>query len=545
MKQGDIITLNITDYGSNGEGIARHDGCVVFVPFAVKGERIRAKVKFVKKSFANAELIAVEETSPLRVNPPCNRFTRCGGCHIMHIDYSEQLKLKRDALINTLRKNYKASFTVDDCVPSPKVYGYRNKIMLPFGIVNGRAALGFYSEGTHRVVSITKCFLNGDWAERLISAALEYANSNAISVYDEQSGKGILRHLVARYIDGKIAIAVVINADKLPRVDRLMELLAKQFEEYSLYISVNRNANNVIMGDTVELLCGKPMTATINGISYELNPLSFLQVNNEVRDAIYNKIIQEVLEYGSGAVIDAYAGVGLLGAMIAKRNIPVYNIEIVPEATADADKLAKLNNISPLVTNICGDAAVELPKLVKELRNTYPSITIILDPPRKGCAAEVIATLNEIAAHNGNNINSDSIGEDNKNLVAPSDIDNGKADFATHTDGDKTQLNLAMPSVLKNSPIDIEAEKASVHKFVKKPDIDNGNSNTYNDNQGENNTKEKQNSLITIIYISCNPATLARDLALLSANYQVTSITPYDMFPNTFHIETLVCLTKQ
>ncbi len=463
MKQGDRLKLTIIDYGNNGEGIAKQDGRVIFLPFAMKGEIVNARIKHVKKDYAFAEIIDLVEPSPYRVKPPCNRFMRCGGCDIMHIEYKEQLRLKQGALYNTLRKNFKEAFTIDSCVESAEVFGYRNKIMLPFGIVNGRTVVGFYSEGTHKVVPITKCFLHGDWAEKLIEALIIYAERNNISVYDETTEQGVLRHAAARYLNGKLSLAIVINAGELPNADSLIKLLDERFTDYCLYYSPNRAHNNVIMGDSAVLLKGEPLKAEINGIRYELNPLSFLQVNDSIRDAIYQRIIEKVIESGSSAVIDAYAGVGLLGAMLARLGLPVYNIEIVKEAVIDADKLAEANGLTHLITNINGDAEVELPKLFDYFNNTYPRITVILDPPRKGCSREIIDALNS--------------------LYLSKEPDNSLNGDYQH-----------------NAPI------------------------------------------VDIIYISCNPATLSRDLALLAPSYRPTSITPYDMFPHTKHLETLVCL---
>lgn len=534
MKQGDILTVTISGYGSEGQGIAKLDNFVIFVPFTVKGEKVKVKIDYVKKNYATASIIELIETSDKRVKPPCNRFTRCGGCDIMHIEYAEQLSLKREALINTFRKNYKGSVIIEDCIQSPEIFGYRNKISLPFGIVNGKVALGFYHRGTHKLVSITKCFLQGEWAESLIKVMLDYANSNDISVYDEKTGNGVLRHVAARYIEGEISIALVVNADEIPYQDKLIALLDKQFKKYSLYLSVNRKRNNVIMGDTVELIKGDPLTAEINGIRYCINPLSFLQVNNEIRDKIYNAVIEKVIENMNGAVIDAYAGVGLLGAMLAKRGINVTNIEIVPEATADADTLAKDNNVSHLVTNICGDAAVVLPKILNSLKNTYPSITIILDPPRKGCSKEVLDALNALAKSNIYN----DICENNANVFIDTKND---IDLNCNQSNCKAQSN---KTLLQSDNTD-----------NKNTTIDNFNKANYNDNDnqsicnaahiGEIIQSTQETPKINIIYISCNPATLSRDLAILSPNYSPTSITPYDMFPHTKHLETLVCIKRK
>lgn len=452
IKQNDILELDIIDYGSNGEGVARHEGVVIFVPFAIKGERAKVKITYVKRAFATAQLLEVIKASPFRQQPVCNRFMRCGGCNLLHIKYDEQLRLKKGILDTALRKNIYDELAIADCIPSKKVLGSRNKVQLPFGIVNGRAALGFFRENTHKIVSITKCFLHEDWLEKLIATTLNFVNGNGISVYDEISRKGLLRHLVARYIDNQLCLVLVINGRQLPKSEVYIEMLSKDFDNFSLFLSVNTKKTNVILGNELIPVVDKPFIIDVLGIKIRLNPLSFLQVNDYIRDEIYSAVIEKTSS--SDIVIDAFSGVGIIGAVLAKSGVKkVYNIELVPQAIADANALAGQNGISDKVTNICGDTAQELPKLLKEIRENnapLPNISIILDPPRKGVAQAVIDTLNDI-------------------------------DFP---------LNL--------------------------------------------------------IYISCNPATLSRDLLLLTKNdnYAINSITPYDMFPNTRHVET-VCLMSR
>jgi 23S rRNA (uracil1939-C5)-methyltransferase len=452
MKQDDIITLEITDYGMEGEGIGKIDEFAIFVPFAALGETVKAKVTHVKRNLVFAKLLEVITQNENRTKYECNRFMRCGGCDIMHLEYDQQLKLKRQNLINLLIKNTNIDqAVVDSTVPSPKPLGYRNKIQLPFGTVNNKVAVGFYKRNTHKIVSITKCFLHESWTEKVIAVFLEFANDNKLTSFDDFTQKGLLRHLVVRNLDDKLCIVLVINGKELPHKEKLIESLEKEFSDtYSLYISPKLEHNNVVMGKTVYPVVEREFTVNILGIDFTVNPFSFLQLNNEVRDLIYTRVIKEIDK--NSVVIDAYSGVGLMGAILAKQGSTVYNIEIISEAIKDADNLAKRNNITGKVTNILGDAAKELPKLINYLINSQAlqnkSLNIILDPPRKGCDIKILNALNEIKV---------------------------------------------------------------AHK---------------------------------LFYISCNPATLTRDLALLT-NYQIHTITPYDMFPQTKHLETLVCLTRK
>ncbi|NLO64731.1 MAG: 23S rRNA (uracil(1939)-C(5))-methyltransferase RlmD [Clostridiales bacterium] len=443
MKTGDTIELKITDIGSNGEGIGHNEGYTVFIPFALPGETVRAKINYAKKTLAYATMTHKLEVSQDRVTPECPVYYRCGGCSLMHLKYEAQLEAKRNSLINILRKNCGYTGEVRPVVPSPEVFCYRNKIQLPFGEQNGKAVLGFYRQGTHSVVPINRCLLHGDWADKLIKIVSEFANANKIPVYDEASHKGLLRHLVARFIGGALTVTLVTNGDRLKAADLLVSALKAEFNNVSLYLSVNTAKTNVILGNKLIPIYAPKQTVNIQGVEVEINPMSFFQVNDGVRELIYNAVADAVSPQEGTTVIDAYSGVGVLGAILAKKGARIYNIEIVPEAIEDAVKLYAANSLASKATNICGDAAKVLPDLIP----TFDNPTVILDPPRKGCGPAVLDALTRHPVRN-------------------------------------------------------------------------------------------------LIYISCNPATLSRDLATLLSAYHIDSITPYDMFPHTQHVESVVLMSR-
>lgn len=447
MKIGDTLELTIDDIGSGGEGIAHHGEYTVFLPYALPGESVNAKVSYVKRNLVYGVLTHVLTPSRDRVTPICPLFYRCGGCDLMHLRYEAQLEAKRNHLINILRKNSGFSGEVAPAVPSPDALYYRNKIQLPFGMREGKAVLGFYKPQTHILVPLDKCFLHGDWADKLIATVSDFVNRNRLSVYDEASGKGLLRHLIARYVGGAMVVTLVINGSALPKAESLVAALKARFSDVSLYLSVNTKRTNVILGDKLVPVYAPRQTVRVSGIEVEINPMSFFQVNDGIRARIYEDVARALCAHKGATVIDAYSGVGLLGAILAKSGARIYNIEIVPEAIRDADKLYAANGLSAQATNLCGDAAELLPRLIQELTPIAPSLSVVLDPPRKGCDA---AVLNALTA-------------------------------------------------------------ASVEK---------------------------------LIYVSCNPATLSRDLALLLPAYKVESITPYDMFPQTQHVECVVLITR-
>lgn len=461
MQPNQTIELNIIDLGMEGEGIGKYEGYTFFVPYALPGEVVKAKITHLKKgkNLGYATLKEIVAPSNNRVQTPCNRFGRCGGCTLMHLDYSKQLEYKKKNLQTILRKNAGYVGEINDVVPSTP-FAYRNKAQLPFGMVNGKVAVGFYGSGTHKIVSSTKCFLHGEWLERLIKITLDFANDEGLTAYDENTRKGLLRHMVARYLGGKMVVTLVINGTTIKGINRYVSALEQEFEGCALYLSPNTKDTNVIMGNTLIPVKPTPQSVEIMGVNIGVNPFSFFQINDEIREKLYNYVIDKVAPSKDVIVVDAYAGVGLLGAIMAKRGANVFNIEIVKEAVVDANNLYEKNGIQDKAINVCGDASIELKKLVEDTQSGKTSaqnvkfaeliasgkkVKIVLDPPRKGISKEVADTLNELS---------------------------NKLDFE-------------------------------------------------------------------LIYVSCNPATLSRDIANLSS-FGVSEITPFDMFPHTPHVETVV-----
>lgn len=448
MKVTDTYLAEITDFGTDGKGVAKIDGTPVFVPYAAKGDLCKIKITEVKKSFAEARIVKIIRPSGIRSSAPCYKYGECGGCVLQHVSFAAENQLKREVLINTLRKAG-VECSVGDTV-SGNEYGYRNKLQMPFTEYGGKIRTGFFRRGTHDAVPLDRCILHGEWAAELIKTVELWANDNAIrdklSVYDEKSGKGLLRHLVARYEDGFLFVTVVINGKALPNARNLYELISEKFE-CALYLNENTCNTNVIMGNRIKLLYGKERELGIRGIKTRLSPLSFLQVNDEIRDKLYEDALKKTS--AAETIIDVYSGIGIFTAMLAKehKNSTVYGVEIVKEAVFDADRLMLKNGLSDRVKNYCGDAAKILPELVNGILNNNnvnvkPEICITLDPPRKGC--------------------------------------------------DKSVLDAVMRA---------EPDRA--------------------------------------IYVSCNPATLARDLKILSEKFRIVGVTPYNMFPRTAELETL------
>ena len=453
MQKGDLITIDISSMGMSGEGVGRVDGFVVFVDGALQGERVKAQVIQVKKSFCNAKVIKVLVPSNDRVEPKCNICFKCGGCEMQHIRYAKQLEIKKQRVKDCLERECKMTFDVDDTIASPQIFNYRNKIQLPISRINNELVGGYFAPNSHKVIPFCKqgesgvCHLNCEGMLDIVDVFLDYMQKEKISPYDETTHSGSVRHLVIRKVGDKYAICVVVNGQTLKSSSVLIDMLKEKDLDFSLYVSPNTNRTNVIMGDNVKVLYGEEsLQGEALGVKFKVSPQSFMQVNDSVRDMIYSKVGEIIKSSGISNVIDAYSGVGIMSNIFAKFADKVYAIEIVPQAIENSKVLAKLNGNEDKIINICGDCAKELPKVVESLKGD--GSIVVLDPPRKGCDIRVIDAL-----------------------------------------------------------------------LLAKPN--------------------------KIIYVSCNPATLARDVKLLLLEYSVEFVTPYDMFPQTKHIETLVVLSKK
>lgn len=453
MIKGDILEVTITDIGMNGEGIAKDNGFVIFIPYALKGEQVRIEALKVKKNFAYAKIIKLMTASPVRQDSRCKYFGKCGGCDYQHVVYEKQLEYKRQEIINCFKKNAGVDVDPKPTVPSDRIFGYRNKVQMPIGSMNGKIYAGFFREGSHYIVDVDKCILEEDGFNGYIRSFLKWANKYKLTAYNELTGKGILRHILLRHVGETTQIVIVVNANELPRLAELISAFKAYNANFTLHVNINRERSNVILGKRMLLKYGtNAIKCEMQGIKAEISPYSFMQINNSIRESIYSKVSDMLSENDDNIVIDAYSGVGILTNILAKRAKKAYGIEIVKDAVKNADELTKANGNENKVTNILGDAAVCLPKLIGELRSDKETmdsnISVVLDPPRKGA-----------------------------------DID-------------------VMNAVLSAGP-------------------------------------DK------IIYISCNPSTLARDYSYIKDNYEIKEIIPYDMFPNTRHVETVVLMSSK
>jgi 23S rRNA (uracil1939-C5)-methyltransferase len=524
---GEALEGVVADVGAEGEGIVKDGAYPIFVPFAIKGERVGFTLTSVKKNYAYATLNEVLSSSNDRIKPRCPYFGKCGGCDLQHIDYAAQTQLKRAALERTLKK----VGAIDVVVP-PLITGgeweYRNKLAMPFGFnkKSGRRFLGFYAKKSHDVVSVKWCSLHAEWAAKLIETVNGWLNDEQISVYDENTRSGVMRHMVARMLD-TLSVVFVVNGDAIPCLKTLSARLTQAFGEVSVYVSVNRADTNVIFGDSAELVFGRETPQNLGAVKAVISPVSFLQVNNVVRDKLYDTV-SRCLDNFDGEIIELYSGVGLLTAQLAARleKCRITSVEIVPEAVADAKALMKALAFENRVDCLLSDAV----KYMNDLRASETETK--LDCNRftndgfdksygKGCFSNIGAAYA------------------NAQLCRlPKQEPSPKVSSASARD--LTTGNVCAGALENRRALILDPPRKGCDERLLQA--------------------SKSAAFERIIYISCNPATLARDLKILispdsndsseqlpeaSPSYRIEYIQAFDMFPQTSHVETLVCLARK
>ena len=462
MNKNDIVTVEITDIGVSGEGIGHVDGYTLFIKDAVIGDVVEAKVMKAKKNYGYARLMKVITPSEYRVEPKCAFARRCGGCQIQEMSYNRQLVFKDQKIRGNLERI--GGFTKDqiDTVMQPVVgmehpFGYRNKAQFPFGTdKEGNPITGFYAGRTHDIIANTDCALGVEQNKEILEIILQYMRENKIKSYDEKTGKGLIRHALIRYgfKTKEIMVCLVVNGKKLPKAERLIEKLIQIEGMTSITISPNTRRDNVIMGDSYEILWGQGyITDYIGNVKYQISPLSFYQVNPVQTEKLYGLALEYADLKGDETVWDLYCGIGTISLFLAQKAKQVYGVEIVPQAIDDAKENAKINAIDNAEFFV-GKAEEVLPEYYAEYEREHNGETahadvIVVDPPRKGCDETLLETI-----------------------------------------------------------VKMQPEK--------------------------------------VVYVSCDSATLARDLKYLCANgYEIRMCRGVDQFPQSVHVETVVLLSQQ
>ena len=495
-EKNDMVTVTIEDVGMEGEGIGKIDGFPLFIKDAVVGDTVEAKIIKSKKNYAYARVEKVVTPSPFRVEPPCKSHRQCGGCQIQALSYDRQLAFKQDKVRNNLLRIGGFSEEVVDRVMEPVVgmenpLRYRNKAQYPFGTdKQGNPITGFYAVRTHSIIPNTECYLGREENREILQVILDYMKEYHVNAYDEETGKGLIRHALIRtgFYTGEIMVCLVINyqgkkeaassasegknaktgrgklatgeAHYLPEQDKLVEKLALIKGMTSVSVSINTERTNVIMGKEIHTIWGSDtitdkirvrdtgkvdMPYTGEELTFSISPLSFYQVNPMQTEKLYSLALEYAGLTGKESVWDLYCGIGTISLFMALRAKEVYGVEIIPQAIDDARQNAVRNHIANAEFFV-GKAEEVLPA-VYEKEESHPDV-IVVDPPRKGCDEKCLDTM------------------------------------------------------LKMAPS-------------------------------------------RIVYVSCDSATLARDLKLLCAGgYRLERVRPVDQFAHTVHVETVVLLSK-
>lgn len=452
IKKNDELIIDIHDIGQQGEGIGKHEGYTLFVNNSTLGDKVKVKVMKTKKNYGFARLIEIIEPSPFRVEPKCKIADKCGGCSIQHINYEKQLEIKQNKVIGCLERI--GGFDLSSVEVAPIIgmensYYYRNKVQLPVGInKEEQVIMGFYAKRTHSIINMEKCYIQKDINNDIFKVVREFLERNNISIYDEKSHKGLVRHIITRvgFATGEIMVCLVINGKRLAKQEELIKDLIKIPGMTNISLNFNLENTNVIMGEQTKTIWGKDyITDYIGDIKYRISPKSFYQVNPIQTKVIYEKALEYASPTGKETVWDLYCGIGTITLFMAKKAKKVYGVEIVEDAILDARKNAKLNNIDNAEFFV-GAAEEVLPEKCKE--DSVHADVIVVDPPRKGCDESLLDTI-----------------------------------------------------------VEISPEK--------------------------------------VVYVSCDPATLARDLKYLAEKgYELRKVKAIDQFPHTMHVETVCLMSK-
>lgn len=445
IKNQDVI-LKIDNMSAEGSGVGRYENMAVFVPLTAVGDTVKVKIVKLKKTYAYGKLLEIIEPSNSRTEPDCPVFKTCGGCVYRHINYAGQCRIKEQKVYENIKRIGGADIKPQPIISAESPCRYRNKAQYP---VSENGNVGFFATHSHRIIESNSCLLQPEIFDKICAVFSDFVRANNISVYSEETGKGLLRHLYLRIAEktGEIMVCAVINGDSLPKSDVLLENLQNLLGENlkSFQLNINKKDTNVILGEKCVTLFGQDyITDVLCGVKFRISPLSFYQVNRTMAEKLYDKAAFYADAEGKN-VIDLYCGAGTIGLTLAHKAKSVIGVEIVPEAIADAKINAKINGIEN-ARFICGDAAASAQKLAKE---NIKADVVILDPPRKGCEESLIKTV--------------------ANGFAPE----------------------------------------------------------------------------RVVYVSCDSATLARDIKIFAAlGYKLIEYTPVDMFPATSHVETAALLVR-
>lgn len=464
-KKNDELQLEIIDMGSQGEGIGRYQGYTLFIKDALPFDVVKVKVMKTNKNFGFARLMEIVKPSPFRVESQCPSGRRCGGCQLQHLAYEKQLSWKQDKIAGCLTRiggfaPDKIQEIMEPIMGMENPTHYRNKSQYPVGYdKEGNLVAGFYAGRTHDIIPERNCLIGNACDQQIVDQVLSYMKEYGVSAYKENTGTGLVRHILIRVGEstGQIMVCLVINGKSLPKSDKLVQRLLEctpngtdeKYKITSICLNENREKTNVILGNKVIPLYGETyIEDCIGQVKYRISPLSFYQVNPGQTRKLYDTALNYAGLTGNEKVWDLYCGIGTISLFLSQKADSVFGVEIVPQAIEDAKENAKLNGINN-ATFFVGAAEEVVPREYEKSDGKLRADVVVVDPPRKGCDEVLLQTL-----------------------------------------------------------VQMQPEK--------------------------------------IVYVSCDPATLARDLKFLAEKgYELQRVRGCDMFGFSYHVETVALLSKK
>ena len=449
IEKNSKYEVEIIDIGSEGEGIGKIGEFTVFVPNTIKGDVAEILIVKLKKNYGYGKLINLITPSEYRSEAICSVAEKCGGCQVQHVDYKAQLEWKRKKVKDCItRIGGIKDIEVNETLGMEEPYYYRNKAQYPIRKIDGVVKTGFFAPRSHRLIPIEHCYIQDKVQSKILEIVIKFLQENNISIYDEETHKGLVRHLVIRtgYYTKEVMVCLVINGKELPKSNKLIDMIKSEVDVTSIVLNHNTKKDNTILGRTCTLLDGKEtITDYIGSLKFEISPLSFFQINPVQTKVLYQKALEFAGLTGNETVWDAYCGIGTISLFLAQDAKKVMGVEIVPEAIENAKKNAEKNGVDNAEFYV-GKSEEVITKMYEE---GVKADVVVVDPPRKGCEEVLLETF----------------------------------------------------------------VKMNVEK---------------------------------IVYVSCDPATLGRDLGYLCRNgYKVDEVQPVDMFPHTTHVETVALLVKE
>ena len=398
VNKNQTIELTFEDITHDGNGVGKINGYPIFVTNVLPGEKAKVKVIKVKKNFAVGRRLELIEASPDRVEPPCNVFYKCGGCQLQHMSYDMQLKMKQNQVKSALAKFAHITDTpVEPTLGMEDPWRYRNKVQIPVGEKDSKLITGFYRPRSHDIIDeMERCIVTSEVNDDLVDIVREIANELGIPAYNEETHRGVLRHIMVRSGEntGQTMLVIITRTNKIPKQDEFIQrILEKQPNITSIMHNVNPDRTNVILGKKIKCLWGEAyIYDTIGDVKFAISALSFYQINPKQTKVLYDKALEYANLTGGETVIDAYCGIGSISLFLAQKAKKVYGVEIVPQAIQDAKKNAKLNDMDN--TEFIVGQAEEVMPAWKE--NGLKPDVIVVDPPRKGCDEALLHAMVEM-----------------------------------------------------------------------------------------------------------------------------------------------------